>query len=686
LSGSGVPVSNHAVFAMHKRVKVSIRVRPNDRNSSVVVNETERTISVVTNAAQRTGTCFHFDQVLGPEVNQSGVYSATAAETVESVLSGYNGTIMAYGQTGAGKTFTMSGGKRNFDDRGICPRSISAIFQHIHRDADHSYVVRVSYVEVYNENLYDLLTDMHDAQPNAREDLVIQDNDKGQTFIRGLTRALVKSEEDAFDLLFQGETNRTIAEHSLNASSTRSHCIFTVYIEKSPAAHVGGDDGGSSEQTVFSKLNLVDLAGSERMKKTHVSGAMLKEAAHINKSLTFLEQVVVALGDKKRQHIPYRQTTLTNLLKDSLGGNCRTLLIACVWPEDTHNDQSLATLKFATRMMRVKTSAIINIAQPAGGGGGVNPQVLDKYVQEIKRLKMELALHDVISGRNNVDYDHALITSSARQDMYRSQVKAFVADPGANPLVLQSATQIQQLFVAFRDVCLEGQQAAQTMAPPAPTVSDSKMVRSLRNLRAVSPSYEVSGAPRSLSKSPGATTTLPPINPSSMPETPEDEEPQTVTANAAWHLPALPHQQQPQVPVLSEKELFEAFKNQQNPKPESLLDLDVAKHNLRQAKKQASDFGLDVNRLKLEIDGLTLKVEDLKQREDRDDAGKEIELALLQLKDTKRLYRDKLDHFREKKAEMLYLTKIKEQMLQHVTREFDEWKRTRSLTSSLATS
>jgi len=128
------------------------------------------------------------------------------------------------------------------------------------------------------------------------------------------------------------------------------------------------------------------------MKKTQVTGTMLKETTHINKSLTFLEQVVIALGDRNREHIPYRQTTLTNILKDSLGGNCRTLLIACVWPDVSHNDQTIATLKFAARMMRVKTSAVVNVTQDA-------LESSKKYILEIKRLKQELALHDALSGR-----------------------------------------------------------------------------------------------------------------------------------------------------------------------------------------------------------------------------------------------------------------------------------------------
>ncbi|KAF1327270.1 Kinesin-like protein kif9, partial [Globisporangium splendens] len=720
---------------MHKRVKVCIRVRPDAKtngSSGVLVNQQEQTISVITNAANGNSTCFHFDQVLDAKVDQAGVFQAAASEIVESVLSGYNGTIMAYGQTGAGKTFTMSGGKQKFEDRGICARSISSIFQQIQRDAEHSYVVRVSYVEVYNENLYDLLdfnehqhapsasSGVHHPNNNTKGDLVIQENDKGQTFIKGLTRPLVKSEEDAFDLLFQDETNRTIAEHCLNASSTRSHCISTIYLEKTKSSLAAGLCGDAQELqnmdvVVYSKLNLVDLAGSERMKKTGVSGTMLKEASHINKSLTFLEQVVIALGDKKRQHIPYRQTTLTNLLKDSLGGNCRMLLMACVWPNEAHNDQSLATLKFATRMMRVKTSAIINMSQSGSmkngtGGSSVSSQFIEKYIHEIKRLKEELAVYDTLNGKSHVDYDTHTITSPVRQSVYKEQVRSFLRDPTAHPLPVLNLLQIQQLFLAFRDINLENQHL--TRSEPMPRtqnsvnvlkagggVRESKMVNQLRSLRATSPPDSASST-SSIRGSGNANHSikLPLVMPISSPETHEIEEQQmhTKSENDSTHLPPIVQPSNNNVehssPTMSDKALFEMFKNQENPKPESLLDLDVAKTNLRLAKSAFAHCGLEVNKLKIEIDGLSLKLQALRSAEDDGDAqasrdGDQVQAAqavssanneqfmlVMQLKDAKKRYREKFDTFQEKKAEIAYLTKIKDQMLQQLTREFETWK------------
>jgi kinesin family protein 6/9 len=225
---------------------------------------------VTTNAQNGNGTCFHFDEILSPQMDQRQTYDATASDVVESVMNGYNGTILAYGQTGAGKTFTMSGGKQNFDQRGIYARSISSIFRHIQRDPQHEYTVRVSFVEIYNEILYDLLdfTTADDnqipqqGQVHSHKELIVQENDKGMTFIKGLAKPRVENEEQSLDLLFQGETNRTIAEHTLNASSTRSHCIFTIYIEKKASSSNGSEEDDATLLIVSSKLNLVDLAVS----------------------------------------------------------------------------------------------------------------------------------------------------------------------------------------------------------------------------------------------------------------------------------------------------------------------------------------------------------------------------------------------------------------------------------------
>ncbi len=230
----------------------------------------------------------------------------------------------------------------------------------------------------------------------------VQEDNKGNLIVKGLSKHVVNNEEEAFNLLFEGEANRTISEHQLNKESTRSHCIFTIYLEMKSRIE-------SSEKVITSKLNFVDLAGSERVKKTGSTGIILKEANYINKSLTFLEQVVVALTDKKKsssssnlikskEHIPYRQSKLTHLLKDSIGGNCRTIMVATVWPEYSHLNETLSTLNFARRMMSVVNELSVNIQLDTQA-------LLRKYAKEIKELKQELAMHNTLANRGRISYD-----------------------------------------------------------------------------------------------------------------------------------------------------------------------------------------------------------------------------------------------------------------------------------------
>jgi kinesin family member 6/9 len=199
------------------------------------------------------------------------------------------------------------------------------------------------------------------------------------------------TEEDALNCLFEGELARTVASHQLNQRSSRSHTVLTLHIESRSRVE-------STDKVVNSKLNLVDLAGSERTKKTGSSGLTLKEATYINKSLSFLEQVVIALSSNVRDHIPYRQSRLTNLLRDSLGGNCKTVMIANIWPEASHLEETISTLKFATRMMRVSNEAIVNVTLD-------KHLMIKRYEKEIRDLKQELAMHDTLKNRGRITYD-----------------------------------------------------------------------------------------------------------------------------------------------------------------------------------------------------------------------------------------------------------------------------------------
>ena len=260
---------------------------------------------------------------------QDEVFALVASAPVTSVMNGFNATIFAYGQTGSGKTFTITGGPERYVDRGIIPRALTMMFEQIKERSGAQFQIHISYLEIYNNTGYDLLDPSHETK--RLEDLpkvTMREDEDGQVHLRGLSTHLANSEEDALNLLFLGDTNRAIAETPMNMASSRSHCIFTVFIESREAG---------SDVIRRSKLHLVDLAGSERVHKTNSSGSILREAQHINQSLHYLEIVILALHEKKtrgREHIPYRNSMMTSVLRDSLGGkqkkeNVVVLLCCC---------------------------------------------------------------------------------------------------------------------------------------------------------------------------------------------------------------------------------------------------------------------------------------------------------------------------------------------------------------------
>ena len=238
--------------------------------------------------------------------------------------------------------------------------------------------------------MVDLLAPKEDIGVKAKP-LSIIDDSRGGVAVKNLTMHTCDSEGDALNMLFEGELNRCYDAHELNDRSSRSHCIYTMYIESRSRVE-------STEKIVYSKLQLVDLAGSERTKKTGTHGTQLTEARYINKSLTFLEQVVLALSDRKRDHIPYRQAMLTNYLRDSIGGNCKTCMVANVQCQKLHIEETISTLKFAQRMMKVRNEATVNLS--------IDPTLaIKRYEKEIRDLKQELAMHDTLSNRGRVNYD-----------------------------------------------------------------------------------------------------------------------------------------------------------------------------------------------------------------------------------------------------------------------------------------
>ena len=331
----------------------------------------------------------------------------------------------------------MSGSTANYKYRGIIPRSIAQLYQEIGAQFDKAVTIKVSYVEIYNELFFDLLSSTPTSEQTGSE-ISIQDDPKGGIHVKGLTKHICPTEEDALNLLFEGETNCTIAEHALNKQSSRSHTIFTIYVESKSRVE-------SSEKIVFSKLNMVDLAGNERTKKTGAEGLALKEAQYINRSLSFLEQVVVALCERKRDHIPYRQAKLTNLLRDGIGGNSKTLMIANIWPEPAFVEETTSTLKFATRMMRVSNEAIINVQ--------LDPTLLiKKYEKEIRELKQELTMHDTLANRGRVTYDPY---TAEQQFEIQKLSEQFLRGDLEDIEEINSLRQVREIFHQFRNAYMK---------------------------------------------------------------------------------------------------------------------------------------------------------------------------------------------------------------------------------------
>ena len=276
-------------------VKVHLRTRPTAKfaEESMTLDGAQQTVHLAVKRREDFGVVnhqkeefsFRFTGNILHNASQEDVYTTVGEEAVVAALDGYNSTIMAYGQTGAGKTFTMTGGQGSYQQRGLVPRAVSDLYKRLSQTRGTLGVVRVSYAEIYNESFIDLLC----PSTESSEMCVMEDaTASGGVFVKGLSTHLASTEEEALALLFEGEANRAIAEHQLNKASSRSHTIFTLSIELR---------GQASDTAVLnSKLHLVDLAGSERLSKTKSAGAVAKEAQHINKSLSFLEQVIIALG------------------------------------------------------------------------------------------------------------------------------------------------------------------------------------------------------------------------------------------------------------------------------------------------------------------------------------------------------------------------------------------------------
>jgi len=365
-----------------------------DEDKCIVEMMSDKEI-IVYERSQDKSKMFTYDGIFGPTSTQVDVYNTVVSPLLKEVIAGYNCTVFVYGQTGTGKTYTMEGSHidnlnwQSDTSAGIIPRCLSHLFDELQLLENQQYIVRVNFLELYNEELFDLLTDDKDVSSKIKlyEDMT----KKGSVIIHGLEEVTVHNKAEIYRILEKGSKRRQTAATILNSNSSRSHSVFSITI------HTKENTSGSVELLKTARLNLVDLAGSENVGKT---GAIDKrETKCINQSLLTLGRVITALVEKA-PHIPYRESKLTRLLQESLGGRTKTSIIATVSSASDNLEETLSTLDYAHRAKNITNRPEINqkVCKKA---------LLKKYTKEIERLRKDLV---ATRERNGVyvslnDYD-----------------------------------------------------------------------------------------------------------------------------------------------------------------------------------------------------------------------------------------------------------------------------------------
>eukprot|EP00040_Diaphanoeca_grandis_P005617 m.33711 g.33711 ORF g.33711 m.33711 type:complete len:1456 (-) comp16859_c1_seq1:91-4458(-) len=372
-------------------VKVAVRVRPfntreKDRKAKLIIQMKGKTTEIVAPLTGKKNT-FNFDfshWTHDPKdetfIDQEKCYQDIGLDMLGAAYEGYNCCIFAYGQTGSGKSYTMMGAE---GAPGVIPRVCAELFRRIDSNTDKamSYAVEVGYFEIYNEKVRDLLN------PKQTGNLRVREHPSLGPYVEGLTKLMVHNHKEIENLMEEGNKTRTVASTAMNSESSRSHAVFTMVFTQTESVNA------SLSSDKVSKISLVDLAGSERANSTGATGARLKEGANINKSLTTLGKVIAALakasgkapstgkgkkGAKEDNFVPYRDSVLTWLLRENLGGNSRTCMVAALSPADINYDETLSTLRYADSAKQIVCKAIVN-EDP-------NAKIIRELREEIKRL------------------------------------------------------------------------------------------------------------------------------------------------------------------------------------------------------------------------------------------------------------------------------------------------------------
>ena len=315
---------------------------------------------------------------------QEDIYNALGEEFLDHNFEGYHTCIFAYGQTGSGKSYTMMG---NQEKPGIIPRTCEDLFQRIESNTSPhiSYTVRVSYFEVYNEHVRDLLATPNRSQASHPNYLKIREHPVDGPYVKDLTESAVKNYQELLRCMRRGDASRTTASTKMNDTSSRSHAVFTIMLKQ-----IHHDMQTDSTTERMARIRLVDLAGSERAKSTEATGQRLREGSNINKSLTTLGRVIAALAThpsvrakSRKDVVPYRDSILTWLLKDSLGGNSKTAMIACISPTDY--EETLSTLRYADQAKHIRTRAVVNQDSTSAAERDAQLEEMNARIEELKR-------------------------------------------------------------------------------------------------------------------------------------------------------------------------------------------------------------------------------------------------------------------------------------------------------------
>lgn len=442
MSGPKTPHGKETSSAeVMQNIKVFVRCRPlKDTEKKNVIDvfadRKEVRLNESKNSNERYNSkTFTFDNAFGSETTQLQVYRSVVEPLIEQVVMGYNCTVFAYGQTGTGKTYTMEGERSKGDQTysweedpsaGIIPRALHQLFETLQSEST-EHTVRVSFLELYNEELYDLLSPIDDTKTLEKLKIFEDVTRKGSVIVGGLEEITVESKAEIYEILKKGSAKRQTAATLLNACSSRSHTIFSVTV------HIKENAIDGEDLVKIGKLNLVDLAGSENIGRSGAIEKRAREAGNINQSLLTLGRVITSLVDRT-PHIPYRESKLTRLLQESLGGRTKTSIIATISPNICDADDTLSTLEYAQRAKKITNKPEINQKLS-------KKTLLREYTAEIERLRRDLA---ACREKNGIYVDQDNFNNMEQQ--IKDQTQEIEDKTGQIQALSEELSRIQQLF------------------------------------------------------------------------------------------------------------------------------------------------------------------------------------------------------------------------------------------------